>query len=49
VARLTGPQGSGILSSMVQADGLMVIPETTAQAESGDRVVVRLFSSTEDG
>lgn len=45
VARLTGPQGSGILSSMVAADGLMVISEHTRRASSGDRVTVRLLEA----
>lgn len=34
-ARLTGPQGSGILSSLAQADGLLVIPENQAGASAG--------------
>jgi molybdopterin molybdotransferase len=43
VARLTGPQGSGILTSMVKADGLMVIPEDRRKVGPGEDVVVRLF------
>jgi len=31
-ARLTGPQGSGILSSMVRANGLAMIPESAYPA-----------------
>jgi molybdopterin molybdotransferase len=31
-ARLTGPQGSGILASMSLANGLVVIPETPARS-----------------
>ncbi|MGE5706732.1 MAG: gephyrin-like molybdotransferase Glp [Bacteroidota bacterium] len=35
VARLTGPQGSGILRSMAQADALLVIPEGEGTLEAG--------------
>ena len=34
-ASLTGPQGSGILSSMAAADGLLVGPEGTAELPEG--------------
>lgn len=40
VARLTGDQGSGILSSMVEADGLAIIPEDWARVEPGAQVEV---------
>ncbi len=40
VARLTGEQGSGILSSLVKADGLAVIPENWSHVEPGARVEV---------
>src|SRR5262245_25342865 len=43
VARLTGPQGSGILSSMVRANGLMVVSEDTTSVSPGDLVTVRLL------
>lgn len=43
VATLTGPQGSGILTSMAQADGLVVIPEDVPEARSGDRVRVQML------
>jgi molybdopterin molybdotransferase len=39
-ARLTGPQGSGILSSMVSADGLAIVPEGRAGIEQGEVVEV---------
>ena len=39
-AELTGPQGSGILTSMSAADGLLVVPEGTATVEAGDLVSV---------
>jgi molybdopterin molybdotransferase len=43
VARLTGPQGSGILSSLVRANGLMVVDEGTPSVSAGDPVTVRLL------
>jgi molybdopterin molybdotransferase len=36
-ARLTGSQGSGILKSMVLADGLLVIPEDTSVIKKGEQ------------
>jgi molybdopterin molybdotransferase len=43
-ARLTGDQGSGILLSMVKADGLAVIPEDVDHLPAGSPVkVMRLF------
>jgi molybdopterin molybdotransferase len=38
VARLTGPQGSGILSSMLHANALLVIPEGQFQLPAGTQV-----------
>jgi molybdopterin molybdotransferase len=35
-ARLTGAQGSGLLSSMVQADALLVVPEDRTEVQLGD-------------
>jgi molybdopterin molybdotransferase len=35
-ARLTGPQGSGLLSSMARADALLVVPEDRAAMATGD-------------
>ena len=43
VAHLTGDQGSGILTSMVAADGLAVIPEGWRSVEPGARVQVILL------
>jgi molybdopterin molybdotransferase len=34
-ARLTGPQGSGILTSMMKANALMIVPEGTQEIEEG--------------
>ena len=35
-AHLTGPQGSGLLSSMIDADALMIVPEDIPHVEPGD-------------
>jgi len=43
-ARLTGPQGSGILASVTAADGLAEIPADTTRLDAGDRVVVHLLA-----
>lgn len=37
---LTGPQGSGILTSMSAADGLLIIPEGRTEVEAGEIVEV---------
>ena len=42
-ADLTGPQGSGILTSMSAANGLTVIPEDQASAQPGDEIDVMLL------
>ena len=42
-AALTGDQGSGILSSLVQADGLAVIPEDCERLSAGSTVQVLLL------
>jgi molybdopterin molybdotransferase len=47
-ARLTGPQGSGILSSMARANGLAIIPENTSGVTAGDRVLVQMLDWRED-
>jgi molybdopterin molybdotransferase len=39
-ARLTGPQGSGILTSMSQANALLVVPEDRPRVEAGERLNV---------
>jgi molybdopterin molybdotransferase len=39
-ARLTGPQGSGILTSMSQANALLVVPEDRSRVEAGERLNV---------
>jgi molybdopterin molybdotransferase len=35
LAKLTGPQGSGMISSMAHADGLLVVPEAIDELERG--------------
>jgi molybdopterin molybdotransferase len=43
VARTTGNQGSGVLSSMVQANGLIVLHHEQGNVAVGDTVEVMLF------
>jgi molybdopterin molybdotransferase len=43
LATLTGGQGSGILSSMVKADALAIIPEEWGHAPAGARVQVMML------
>ena len=47
-ARLTGPQGSGILTSMTLANGLMVIPENKTEVVAGDIVQVMMLDWREE-
>jgi molybdopterin molybdotransferase len=47
VAESTGTQSSGALTSMVRADGLLVIPEGVMEARSGEKFPVRLLRSSE--
>lgn len=42
-ARSAGPQGSGILTSMSRANGLMVVPETVAEMKEGDEAGVQML------
>jgi molybdopterin molybdotransferase len=41
--RITGNQGSGVLSSMVQANGLIVLPHDGGNVAAGDVVEVMVF------
>ncbi|MDQ3855990.1 MAG: molybdopterin molybdotransferase MoeA [Chloroflexota bacterium] len=43
VARLTGEQGSGILTSLSRANGLAVVPESSAGLRPGDQVTVSML------
>jgi len=47
-ASVTGPQGSGILTSMVKANGLAVIPESSKGVKKGDVVEVQMLDWVED-
>jgi molybdopterin molybdotransferase len=47
-ACLTGPQGSGILTSMAKANGLAIIPENTKGVKAGDIVQVQMLDWSED-
>jgi molybdopterin molybdotransferase len=46
LARLTGAQGSGILTSMAKAQALLIIPEDRSRVEAGE--TVHAFLLTED-
>jgi molybdopterin molybdotransferase len=43
ITRTTGPQGSGILKSMVQANSFIVMPEEVECIEKGSKVKVRFL------
>ena len=47
-ASLTGPQGSGILTSMAKANGLVVIPENIGRVKAGDIVQVQMLDWSEE-
>ena len=47
-ARLTGPQGSGILTSMTLANGLVIIPEDKEGVVAGDKVQVIMLDWREN-
>jgi molybdopterin molybdotransferase len=48
VASPTGPQGSGILSSMTKANAIAEIPEASASLQAGDPVRLHLTDLPED-
>ena len=48
VATATGPQGSGILSSMTRANAIAEIPETAGDLKAGARVGLHLTDLPED-
>ena len=41
--RLTGPQGSGLVSGLGRADGLAIIPEDVSRVQEGEGVTVMLI------
>lgn len=45
--RTTGPQGSGILTSMSEANCLIILPVNTSHAAPGDRVTIQLIGHDE--
>jgi molybdopterin molybdotransferase len=47
-ASLAGPQGSGILTSMVRANGVAVIPESSGGVKAGDMVEVQMLDWVEE-
>jgi len=47
-AQLTGPQGSGILTSMTRANGLAIIPEDVKGMKAGDVVQVLMLDWSEE-
>jgi len=47
-ARLTGPQGSGILTSMALANGLVIVPEDKPGVKEGDLVQVMMLDWGEE-
>ena len=47
-AASTGPQGSGILKSMVLADGLAIVPADVEFVAAGEKVRTRLITMPED-
>lgn len=47
-ARLTGPQGSGILTSMSLANGLVIVPEDKAEVKAGEVVQVIMLDWNEE-
>jgi molybdopterin molybdotransferase len=47
-ARLTGPQGSGILRSMAMANGLAIVPEDKERVVKGDKLQVMMLDWTQD-
>ena len=47
-ARLTGEQGSGILTSMTLANGLAIVPEDKAEVKVGDKLQVMMLDWNEE-
>lgn len=44
VARLTGEQGSGILTSVARANGLLIVPEEVPLVRAGESVEIQLLN-----
>ena len=43
VVTTTGPQGSGILNSMVEANGLLIVPQEETEIKAGEKVRVQIL------
>jgi molybdopterin molybdotransferase len=43
VVTTTGPQGSGILNSMVEANSLVIVPEEVTEIKAGRRFGFRFW------
>ncbi|MFB0507881.1 MAG: gephyrin-like molybdotransferase Glp [Thermodesulfobacteriota bacterium] len=43
VVTTTGPQGSGILNSMVEANALVIVPEEKTEVKAGEKVQVQIL------
>lgn len=41
--RLAGPQGAGLLTSMLEANGIVIVPEDVREVRRGDRVEVHML------
>ncbi|MCK4362853.1 MAG: molybdopterin molybdotransferase MoeA [Dehalococcoidia bacterium] len=48
LARIAGPQGSGILTSMSRANGLVIVPEDVEAVEEGEIVKVLMLDWSEE-
>jgi len=48
LVELTGPQGSGLLSSMMAADALALIPPDTLAIPAGGGILLHLIDQPED-
>jgi molybdopterin molybdotransferase len=48
IARTTGPQGSGILTSMSRANGLVIVPEDVESVKQGETVKVLMLDWSEE-
>ncbi len=47
-AKLTGPQGSGILRSMALANGLAIVPEDKEKVVKGDKLQIMMLDWSQD-
>jgi molybdopterin molybdotransferase len=44
-ARLTGPQGSGLLTSMERANALLVVPEDRTRVDAGETLLAIMLGN----